>query len=242
MLSTTTKALILGDVHGDDQFLDAAVSIAMDNGCDALIQVGDFGYYPRSEEYKAILKDYPMPVYFIDGNHEDFYSIGKLPQTDLAEVRKNLYYIRRGSAFKIRNTQTLFLGGAWTIDGSEHTEGLDLFTKEEVISLDNEVRAINQPRADLVITHDSPLAVNISGDTYTQSMRNRESLDRVLEKHTPKYWYFGHWHRKYQAQLGRTVFSCLDCNFHWPVPAVIFDFEAGEEVERVLIGYDWREV
>lgn len=38
------RALVLGDVHANKQFLEYAFYMAKKNNCHSIIQVGDFGY------------------------------------------------------------------------------------------------------------------------------------------------------------------------------------------------------
>jgi predicted phosphodiesterase len=230
------KVMILGDTHGDENFMGIAVNRALAEECDAILQVGDFGYWPRTKSH-PILQDYPLPVIFIDGNHEDFQSLGELPKQDMVEIHNNLYYARRGSKQTIGSTNIVFVGGAWSIDHAYRTEGLDVFKKLEQVSMQDVRRATEYTdiTIDMVISHDCPLRVNICNDMFPQSLRNRELLDIVYSKLYPEFWYFGHWHRPYRNELKGTLFTCLDCNVNAPVRATLFNTELCEEIGPISI-------
>jgi len=65
--------LLLGDIHGNAGVLREAINKAeMVGDVTAIIQVGDFGLYPENEHYfKSVVEKSTIPIYFIEGNHDD---------------------------------------------------------------------------------------------------------------------------------------------------------------------------
>ncbi|MGG6263131.1 hypothetical protein ACQ4M3_07615 [Leptolyngbya sp. AN03gr2] len=60
------KILILGDTHADPAHIHYAIEKAQTNGCEQIIQVGDFGYFPWLSECAAFLDSLqlPLPLYY----------------------------------------------------------------------------------------------------------------------------------------------------------------------------------
>lgn len=68
------RVAILGDIHGDTEYLDYALTQAKSLGAEIMIQVGDFGF-GFSEKFlqnlEAVLNVHQLPLYAIRGNHDD---------------------------------------------------------------------------------------------------------------------------------------------------------------------------
>ena len=70
--------LLLGDIHDSSRVLEAALQAAIDEGCDVLVQVGDFwlqdstwrGFVPEEAALMWAAVNSPIPVVVLDGNHE----------------------------------------------------------------------------------------------------------------------------------------------------------------------------
>ncbi len=102
----------IGDIHGSYHGINKLVELGVGDDV-TFIQVGDFGYY------KHLIKDYPetpFKVYFIDGNHEDHKYLFSQANGDVTEVKKNLFYVRRGSVLNIDGYNIGFLGGGCSVD------------------------------------------------------------------------------------------------------------------------------
>src|SRR6266511_1602211 len=69
------RVLLVGDTHGNALGLERAVfPAAREHAADVIFQVGDFGWWPRSPTSAAFLdaaRRAPVPLWWIDGNHED---------------------------------------------------------------------------------------------------------------------------------------------------------------------------
>jgi predicted phosphodiesterase len=119
------RILCIGDSHSNPVYMKAMFKIAVDFDCDALFQVGDFGYWPANrwgvqflEECTRLATILGRPLYWIDGNHED-HNI----RLDLLDnyhdrfimVRKNVFYSPRGHSWEWDGVKFMSIGGAYSI-------------------------------------------------------------------------------------------------------------------------------
>ncbi len=70
--------LVAGDTHGNWRWTCHLAALAVANECELIVQVGDFGYFPRMaggdrflDEVDAALATHGIGMWFIDGNHDD---------------------------------------------------------------------------------------------------------------------------------------------------------------------------
>lgn len=109
--------LLLGDIHGNASILKKASDIAEQAGATAIVQLGDFGLFPDTEAwFRENTKDAHVPIYFIDGNHDD--CDRWLQYTDVSQVwtDRQLYYVPRGTVMEIDGRTVAFMGGASSIN------------------------------------------------------------------------------------------------------------------------------
>lgn len=121
--------LLLGDIHGNYNILQEAIKKAeMVGDVSAIIQVGDFCLFrgmenvkdmlcPNNEkEFKLVLANSNIPVYFIDGNHDD--CDRWLEYTEVTQVYEDIpfYYVPRGTVMELDGQTLAFMGGASSIN------------------------------------------------------------------------------------------------------------------------------
>ena len=209
------RAAIIGDCHGNREFLERAIwqASTCDPEIDVVIQVGDFGVWP----FKGHMHNYSydLPVYFVDGNHEHHpWLLAHCPEK-INELGNNVFYVNRGVTLEINNTSVLFCGGAHSIDWMYRQEGHSWF-REENITDENVEKCLAVDPVDLIITHDAPRICKIVQEDYPLAMPNREKLDVIHQHHKPANWYFGHFHQNWcwtDPDSGTRFFCCgADCN------------------------------
>lgn len=91
---------------------------------DYIIICGDFGYWDESSEQKFWIKwlsNKPFTILFIDGNHENFDLLNKLPISkwnggNVHFISKNIIHLMRGQVFTIENKTFFTFGGAQSHD------------------------------------------------------------------------------------------------------------------------------
>lgn len=130
------RVLLAGDLHGDLHHAQYLVKMAKEQGCDRILQLGDFGYwphYPAGQTYLNQLNLYAdlndVLVYWVDGNHDktsQVYVDHGAPEDRDAEgfikVRKQVRYAPRGHRWTWDGCRFIALGGAYSVDKFERLD------------------------------------------------------------------------------------------------------------------------
>lgn len=152
------KVSLLGDIHGSWSSLDNGILQAVDAGSVALIQVGDFGLFSWRKETHKQLRTFlqsPIPVYFIEGNHDDCtywtQHTKKFQPFDIP----NLWYMPRGTVETIGGIRFGFLGGGASIDKDYRLRQNMHWDPRENINMEESAR-LNGKQIDVLVTHTPP--------------------------------------------------------------------------------------
>lgn len=224
--------------HYMDELPASVARQALDNreamghkGLDCSLQLGDFGIFfeYQYESGKIAGKPWPDPSKhkFFRGNHDNPNLIKDLPGY-LGDWGYNA-------------TQNLFwLAGGWSIDRKYRTEGIDWWADEELSNgeLTNALALYEDVKPRIMITHEAPtVAKNLFLDHFGMnnigySSQTEKCLQMMWDIHKPDIWVFGHFHRRWSAEIlapagssGSTKFECLgemingnpkDCIFEIP--------------------------
>ncbi len=214
--SNKVKTLFVGDVHGEFMYLDYVIGQEQPQ---AVVVAGDFGYWPR---LTTASYDFEVPVYFVDGNHEDHNQLDGLVEQygkeNPIEVGKNCYYIPRGCIWTIGQSTLCGLGGAFSIDWQWRIPGRTWFIQEELI-IDDLIDFNWSKTVDIVVSHTCPLvALPKTANTCKiplKRIHNRKSetvlqqwLNQIETK--PKKWFYGHWHNSCKFTRNGVQFELLD--------------------------------
>ena len=154
---------LLGDIHGNAARLAWAIKQAEDQGAVALVQLGDFGMFTKSEAmFRSICKDAKIPVYFIDGNHDD--CSRWVRHHDVWQIWEdvNLFYVPRGTVMELDNRMVAFMGGAASIDKHTRLRYHWHWDEEENISPQEVLRLmenVKDKKIDMFLTHCPPNSV-----------------------------------------------------------------------------------
>ena len=167
----------------------------------------------------------------MDGNHENFPILEALPRErrwggKVGVVAEGIYHLLRGGIYDLPagegTARAWCMGGAWSIDQSWRTEGVDWWPEE--IPDDSEIEAARMSlasvgwRADYVLTHECP---SLMRDALTRESpfgpvahrdRLQDFLDEVDEDASFERWYCGHYH------VNRDVGECHTCLYSAVVP------------------------
>lgn len=232
--------LLVGDVHADwESFIFYLKYMEKNNPIDCVIQVGDFGVFPgylKRLQQSLFKHKINIPIYFIDGNHEDHDYIRNLSKK--SNDNFDLHYVQRGTILEFDNRKIGFIGGAYHVDRPQEKfvskyDSSNTYTnyiEEEEIY--NFLNIINENKLDMMITHTCPggIGVGIMGSTmFSKSIKmyieNKgftsygiyDSGDYPLTllwknlKNKPSNWVFGHYHKYHYSKVEKTQFHCIGC-------------------------------
>ncbi|MDD3147495.1 MAG: metallophosphoesterase [Candidatus Riflebacteria bacterium] len=199
--------LIIGDVHGQFQVLNEQIQFA-ESFCectiDAVIVLGDMGIYEHSlsRYFVTVSQCFKRPVYFLDGNHEEFSRFESLVES----YKDFMTHLPRGQVTRICDINFLSLGGACYMDALNSPPG------SEIRDQDIDLCLANRPEdVDLIISHDCPSGIGVPG-TPGFEFYGKPGFARSQElvaRFKPRKWFFGHHHRWFNARIENTEFLGL---------------------------------
>ena len=220
------KVMVLGDLHGDTAAGINAIRKAKELGIAHIVQVGDFGIFPKYRDMITYLDDLnsalrvrDVNLYFLDGNHDDadfVMAIGQMGYRDdrgRIPLRSNLSYLPRGCQWTWNHKRFMAVGGAVSVD-REWRQIQERNRGPRTLWFPNEqldpalLNAIVQPFAngtakpvDYLFTHDSPtnapFGARIKEDADSQAHRQR--MDILGREVKPSLWFHGHFHTRYDG-------------------------------------------
>lgn len=203
------KILFVGDIHGRFEIFNEFLHDRKKE-IDSIYCLGEFGYWPDAD-YSQI-ENGDIPLYWIDGNHEQFDLLEKR-KTD--EIAPNIFYIPRGTVEVLSNgMKTLFIGGAASIDRRMRTPGFDWFPQEEITNedIDKSISAIDKmSEIDLICSHTCPIEFDVIGESPLSFFDPSAYKLSILLRHAkPKHWLFAHWHQFKTGLYENTEWTALN--------------------------------
>lgn len=234
--SHAMNVFVVGDSHANPQYMLRTIEKAAESGCAAMLQVGDFGYWPGIPKGAAFVQDVSdalvradIHLYFCDGNHEDHSRLDHDADA-VIEVAPNLHYMPRGRILRLEGVNILAMGGAVSVDRGMRISGYDWFA-EEVPSETQWLRAFAQKDVDIVVAHDVPDGTDLSlhhpvtPQIRYESHRIRELARELLDTVEPKLWLAGHYHQRITQQIGDTRVEVLDCEYPLSNSTLLLDLD-----------------
>jgi Icc-related predicted phosphoesterase len=217
------KFYVLGDTHGREEAIAVAVRHAKMEGCQQIVQVGDFGNWPHvpdGGEFLAyaekVCAENDVMFWWLDGNHENHDRLEVLVdehgRDKPIELSPHVHYLPRSCRWKWEGVTFMALGGAYSIDQQWRTPHISWWSGETITASDVERAAVGD-RPDVMLTHDAPLGVtpwaeaatrDRKKDLWPESKANREALTAVFEAVKPSLLVHGHYHRRYIGHIGET--------------------------------------
>lgn len=203
-----------GDIHGSS--LKHNNIILTPN--DIVFQLGDFGlawyradhpHYRDQQYHLNMLKKYPCDILVTPGNHENWDIIEQLPivekyGNELFQLAENIFILKRGKIYKVKNNTFFSFGGATSIDKHIRKEGVSWWKQEthetkleyETIEMIEKIKSV-----DYILTHIPP---KIFVDYILREQNNNTStksqcpvavfLDEIYNILQFTKWYCGHMH------------------------------------------------
>jgi UDP-2,3-diacylglucosamine pyrophosphatase LpxH len=202
--------LLLGDIHGDWTILKSAIAKAERSNAKALIQLGDFGLFRGNEKsFYLTCMNSPLPIYFIDGNHDDCTRWNTLDQITQVFPEIPLFYVPRGHVMELDGRTVAFMGGAGSIDKDMrmkfnwHWDERENIYQEEIDRLSANTKGKN---IDLFLTHCPPNSVIEKhfdpknklqfGVGLDWKDKNQDVIEKLWNKLNKPKIYSGHMHKK----------------------------------------------
>lgn len=203
------KLLLVGDTHGVGPALARAINLAVEWELDAVFQVGDFGYWPRSVTsegtYIAMAVESPVPVYWLPGNHEHWDDYEGLLEAlgrddDGFGVWGGMRISPKVNSWVWDGWRFGVLGGAYSVDQSMRTEGKSWFPQEQPQFEDVDLLP---DKLDVLLTHDAPMNLARAHGWGTPkgwhidqrlSDQSQTVVWMAMTKTQPGLLVHGHWH------------------------------------------------
>jgi predicted phosphodiesterase len=220
---------LFGDIHGNyEMFYELLIRSVKTQNITAAFQVGDFGLSEEVLKHKELFQ-LPIPLYVIDGNHEDFKFIAKSLQNHKTDdwATHKLHYQPRGSVETIEKIHIGFIGGALNVDQPQQIKNGNYITNDDV---EKALNNFDIEQLDIIVSHSCPTGIGIgmegnffhrwgvakyiilngynpgvSGDYGETQLTN---LWHRMKKR-PKLWIFGHFHQFQSSRIDDTQFVCL---------------------------------
>lgn len=235
-----SKILLAGDCHGNFYDLEVVINQAIKKyNIDSCIQVGDFGFYVLCfDNFNSRRGKFNIPVYAIDGNHEQHWWIKDQLAKGVApswKEKHNIEYIPRGTVWEKDGCKFGFLGGSMNVDRSQEGSSKKRTTNYILnVEIREAIKTFNDfGKLDFLITHSCPhsIGVGMQGKAFFTPLIERyietpygistgsindcgeQALTNLWHglEHKPKEWIFGHFHSYHQKQVGDTNFTCIGC-------------------------------
>jgi len=217
-----TKVMVAGDWHCNHRWSIQALKTARLAGCDAIIHLGDFGYWPRDPYgpgyYKNIVRylrdvcEGRIILYWIDGNHEDHMVLNGNPTIGNEVIR----HLPRGHRWRWWDKTWMAVGGGVSVNKQWLKEGVDWFSEEQLTMAQFE-HCLRPGDVDVVVAHDTPSEVAIPGihaqsklgeltvtewprERIDASWEHRAIMSEIAKDKRPGFWFHGHYHVRYNGE------------------------------------------
>lgn len=224
---------LTGDTHGDVSRIEEFCKQYETDRDDILIILGDAGINydggRRDRAVKQFLKELPITLFCIHGNHEQRpYTIDGYKETlwrggivYLEEEYPNLLFAKDGEIFDLDGQKAIVIGGAYSIDKEYRLAYGYGWWSDEQPSDDVKQYVERQLdrlgwKVDLVLSHTTPLKyepteVFLPGiDQSTVDKSTEIWLDDIEDRLDYQRWYCGHYHTEKEIDKLVIMFENYD--------------------------------
>jgi len=210
------RILLVGDTHGNTRWWANFVTPAASAlEVDLVFQLGDFGYWPRGEDFLRAVTATDVPVVFLDGNHEHHPALQQVVQgrRTPVQIADNVSYAPRGCHLTWDGVEVAVLGGAHSIDRALRTPGRDWFV-EEGVNNDDLAHVAKTGAAQVLLSHDAPSCAPVPLSPRAELPpawyreleacdEHRQRMQEALDVVQPRVVVHGHYHVSYAADVVR---------------------------------------
>lgn len=204
--------LLLGDVHARFGVIAAQIEHAREVAgalpCGVVI-AGDLGLFGDDlrRHFRRQGLRFPVPVSFIEGNHEDFRDFAAL----VAGYADVLTHLPRATVHLLGPWRALGLGGARYMDAMTTPRGCEITERDIDACL-----ALPPGAVDLVVSHDCPCGIGVPGTVGFEHLGppGVPGFERIAARLQPRLWVFGHHHRWHEQEKLGTRYLGLPESWH----------------------------
>jgi hypothetical protein len=177
-----------------------------------VIQVGDFGYFPDHPDGPRFLTAvdtactrHGVEFWFIDGNHDDHSALAEHRESDTPiALTDHVTYIPRGARIALGRLTVGFLGGAFSVDWRDRTQGIDWWSNE--MPDHSDLARLGALQFDVLITHDAPAGIDLAAsrlpaEDQVRADEARSLIATAVEATVPQIVFHGHWHQAHDTEL-----------------------------------------
>lgn len=231
-----TRALMLGDSHGNFPFIRNGFDLADREGIRLVIQLGDFGFWPApprtplfSDRVHSLAEEYGLTVLVIDGNHDDPNDYDRWSNAVPDLSVPGLVHVPRGTVLDIDGHSVGCLGGAVSIDMERRVPGRSWWSEESLTNADVGNAVLNGSVIDVMLSHDAPIPPDVRpwtfSDTVTEALwEQQRRFTAVLNHWQPTVHLHGHWHHRYSCDTPWGVRYGLGAE-NLQLGSLVYDFE-----------------
>jgi Calcineurin-like phosphoesterase len=223
------RILLVGDLHANTGAAFQALDHAAEIGADLVLQVGDYGWWPRDLGGQKFIRKVEkrlalrgLDLWWIDGNHSDFDRLDAHPidEDGRRQLSDHVWHLPRGFRWQWGDSTWVAVGGAVSVDKHTRIEGKTWFAAEELTNEQADSIIAAGP-ADVVVAHDAPLGVPFLRGELRQDLpawrrddivswpigalmrsdEHQRRVRRVVEGVRAKRVFHGHHHIRYSDTL-----------------------------------------
>lgn len=199
--------LVISDVHGQFRVINEQIDFAearLGKEVAAVVVLGDLGLFEVNLR-RFFIRDkqrFKRPLYFIEGNHEDFAAFDGL----MNKYGGFFTHFARGTVQCVAGHSFLCLGGA------RYMDLLNTPMRSEIRDRDIDACLSHPPGSlKIIFSHDCPSGIGVP-NTPGLEFYGRPGIARsaeLVERYAPALWVFGHHHKWFFARHGGTAFHGL---------------------------------
>ena len=189
--------LVISDTHTCYETINQQIEHAENSQgvyISCVVHLGDIGIF-KPELHNFFIKQgrrFIRPVYFLEGNHEDFDAMPWL----VKKYRKFFTHLPKGAVHSIRGYRFLCLGGAAYMDS--------MITQQGAVITDRHIDScltIDREKVDIILTHDCPGGIGVPNSLGLEYYGDTgfERGDELAHHFKPKLWLFGHHHKWFEC-------------------------------------------
>lgn len=226
----SARIVVAGDTHGNLDWIGTLCKLAARHGCQGVVQLGDFGFWPDQQIWRSELRSVinnrwldavagvaarlNVWIRALDGNH-DAHPLARdaYPANDngIRPIRNGvLDWADRGSVWSWCGRRFAALGGGVSIDKEWRRPEVSWWASEEIT--DDELqglidRAAGSP-VDVLLTHDAPALPpgfhELSDPSLAAACRRSSSMiEAAADALRPTLLMHGHFHSDYRRAVHR---------------------------------------